>query len=213
LKRWRWIGLSLLPLASCSVGARAQAAPTIYFPPNVTEVVPDCRTRELKRVPVDDFLKRWFSKHLRAANEPSLADAARRRLARGEEWLRFTFLRSFHHPLIVRVEKRSDGSAWLFATELSGAGGYEPGSIKRRFSRPLKAAEMHRLVLLHTAVSFAEARLARCTGGLDGSEWIIEAASAGRYRYINRWSPREGAVRRIGLYLLGLTGWQIAPIY
>jgi hypothetical protein len=50
--------------------------------------------------------------------------------------------------------------------------------------------------------------------GTDGARWIIEAVEPSTgYTYINRWTPRDGPVREVGLHLLGLTGWKIDDVY
>jgi hypothetical protein len=39
--------------------------------------------------------------------------------------------------------------------------------------------------------------IARC----DGAEWIFEGSQDGRPHVVVRWSPEEGALRKLGLYL------------
>jgi hypothetical protein len=39
--------------------------------------------------------------------------------------------------------------------------------------------------------------VARC----DGAEWIFEGSRDGRHHVVVRWSPEEGALRNLGLYL------------
>jgi hypothetical protein len=48
---------------------------------------------------------------------------------------------------------------------------------------------------------------------LDGAQWIIETAGQDGYRFIDRQSPDEGPVRKVGLALLRLTGWDVGAIY
>lgn len=67
----------------------------------------------------------WYSRHLRAMGEPVLQPSQTTRA------FRFTWLRTFHHPVSIRVVM-SNGKAKLFATELSGQGGYEPGHVSRQ---------------------------------------------------------------------------------
>src|SRR5687767_3485207 len=52
---------------------------------------------------LDSFVNEWYSQMLFALHEPVLKDY------QGEmEIYRFTWLRSFHNPAVVRVEKKGD---------------------------------------------------------------------------------------------------------
>jgi hypothetical protein len=41
--------------------------------------------------------------------------------------------------------------------------------------------------------------------GFDGAEWIIEARFQNKYRFVNRWSPRD-TFKELGLFLIKLSG-------
>jgi hypothetical protein len=69
----------------------------------------------------DSFKSRWYSSHLRALNEPSLLELAKKKEV---ESYRFLWLRSFHHPVAIRLEIKGDGSSVLITKISSGAGGY-----------------------------------------------------------------------------------------
>ena len=49
--------------------------------------------------------------------------------------------------------------------------------------------------------------------GLDGAQWLVETVDDRGYRFDKEWSPNDGDIRRVGLALLGLTGWKIDPVY
>lgn len=151
--------------------------------------------------PSDEFVNSWYSKHLAAMGEPVIHPE------HGLVVYRFTWLRTFHHPIAVRVS--FDGrTASLHAVELSGAGGYDPGQISRVVDRQLSAAEFSRLSKLINQKGFWQLSSRRGEGGLDGSEWIIEGATDNRYHVISRWSPESGPVRVLGGYFLSLSGWR-----
>lgn len=59
----------------------------------------------------DDFVRGWYSSHLRSMAEPSLSCGAI------EDSYRFVWLRSFHSPVAVRMYRDRDGLVWLVATE------------------------------------------------------------------------------------------------
>ena len=85
-----------------------------------------------------DFKTKWYSTQLRALQEPSLFALATNKEA---ESYRFLWLRSFHHPIAVRVDLQADGS-WVLVTKVaSGAGGYSPGTLTTDTSRQLTTQE------------------------------------------------------------------------
>ncbi len=90
----------------------------------------------------DDFKAKWYSTQLRALREPSLLAVATNTKA---ESYRFLWLRTFHHPIAVRVDLQADGT-WILITKVaSGAGGYGPGTLTTNTSRPLTAQEAQSL--------------------------------------------------------------------
>jgi hypothetical protein len=66
------------------------------------------------RSDLDAFVREWYSMHLRAMGEPSLSCG----LPSEEEVYRFLWLRTFHHPIAVRIVRTADG-AKLDVTELA----------------------------------------------------------------------------------------------
>jgi len=42
--------------------------------------------------------------------------------------------------------------------------------------------------------------------GVDGAQWIFEASNKGNHHVIDRWSPRNGPVRELGLYVVRKLG-------
>lgn len=170
---------------------------------------------------MDDFRSSWYSSHLRAAREPRIGGAAPAHEVDGLGVLRFTWLRTFHAPVMARVEARTDDGLRLTATELSGAGGYDPGRISRQVERRLSADEAGQLIALLNQTRVLDLPSSNdCpveeNGDLiihgDGAQWIIEANGPAGYRYVDRWSA-DGPVRDLGLHLLGLTGWTYDRVY
>lgn len=161
---------------------------------------------------VSAFENKWFSSHLLAAKEPSLFQASRNSRA-SYDAIRFTWLRSFDPPVIVRIEGINSASARLIAKQLSGAGGYDPGTISKHTERQLTREEIRRMreLLMRTRLTSLPAK--DCALGTDGSEWLIEVADRSGYHFINRWSPERGEVREFGIAVLKLTGWQFKKVY
>jgi hypothetical protein len=189
-----------------------------YFPPSyrtthvqcVAERYPDMAGRTLM---VDDVEAEWYPQHWRAAQEPSLYLASRSAAAKHALTYRFTWLRSFHAPVIVRLDETSDGGMRLRAKQLSGHGGYSPGKPLKALDRQLTGAEVAELRRAVAASRLFEQPQIGCLEGTDGSNWLIEANDHGQYRYLKRWTPERGPVRETGLMLLGFTGWTFDEVY
>ncbi len=190
-------------------------SPVRYFPPASAQPQILCDYgRGLERHPVvDAFLSRWFSQHLLAAEEPSIYLAAERGAPGGASTFRLTWFRTFHGPVFIRLERAADGKHRLIAKELSAAGGYEPGTIKRRIERDLSPEEVRRFQRLLKRTVFFHLSPKHCDLGCDGSEWIFESADQSGYHLLTRWSPDAGPVREVGEFLIGLSGWHFAEVY
>lgn len=187
------------------------AGPQPYFPPQYEQPQVHCYIRGKARPIVSALERDWYSEHLRAANEPSLYDMARRGAA---DSLRFTWLPSFDAPVVVRVDGLAGPMPRLLAIRLSGQGGYEPGNVADRIDRMLPPAEAGDLKRrLVAANPFAIASAECDMGGTDGAQWLVERAIGHRYRLTVRWSPEHGPVRAAGMALLRLTGWKFKEIY
>jgi hypothetical protein len=152
----------------------------------------------------DDFVRNWYSKHLRVMSEPSLSCGP----IKDSDDYRFTWLRSFHKPIAVRIS-RSKNEVYLKATELSGAGGYSPGEISRRVEKSVSEADWESVLKLLGKVDFWNLPTREERLGLDGAEWIFEGRQDGKYHIVDRWSPKDGPYHELGLLFLKLSGLSI----
>lgn len=182
------ITLLLLLVSLCAVVVAGQKR---YFPEGALDAT---------SAGSDGFLNRWFSGQLEAMSEPAMKPAA------GIRTYRFTWLRTFNHPVAVRIVIARE-HCMLHATELDGAGGYAPGKVYRRKVEAVDPGTCARVEAFIRASGFWDLPPCGQTQGEDGSEWIVEAATT-RYRVVSRWTPRAGPIRMIGQQLLALTGWQ-----
>ncbi|MDR6841542.1 hypothetical protein [Pseudoxanthomonas sacheonensis] len=154
----------------------------------------------------DAFVRHWYSKHLTAMGEPSLS------CGQPGHVYRFTWLRTFHHPVVVRVIDKGS-HAVVQAIELDGAGGYEPGKVLRRFEKTLSVDQLQELKNAFSEAQFGSMPTSEERNGLDGSEWIVEVSDTGKYHVVVRWSPDNGPIRDIGSRFLALTGWTFDEVY
>ncbi|AND68509.1 hypothetical protein ATSB10_10550 [Dyella thiooxydans] len=148
----------------------------------------------------DGFRNSWYSGQLEVMSEPALKPVA------GTRTYRFTWLRTFNHPVAIRVVI-GQAQCTLHATELDGAGGSAPGRVYRQKVEeiaPEACARFEAFIRDHGFWSIARRGSAV---GEDGSEWIIEGVTD-RYRVVTRWTPESGPVRAIGEQFLSLAGWK-----
>ena len=136
--------------------------------------------------------EKWYGGRLCAMREEPLARSP------ADEAYRFLWLRSFHHPVSVRIEA-SSGTSALIAVELDGADGHEAGTAEVRAERSLSEQEWTTLMAAIGPATFWDMPTQNPTGfGEDGAQWIIEGYRHGRYHVVARWSPRSGPIRSAG---------------
>ncbi len=204
------LAVLLIPCLLAGASA-AQPADETYFPKEYRQRWPDCSTWNVSVI--GDVEAEWFTTHWKAASEPSLYQVSQTG-APGGSTLRFTWLRSFHAPVFVRLETGPAGEMRLIAKQLTGKGGYEPGAVGKTVERILSSDEQAGLKAMLERTRLFELPPVWCgIGGTDGARWIFESAGPERYRLINWQSPQEGPMHEAGLFLLSLTGWKFEEIY
>ena len=144
----------------------------------------------------DQLKYEWYTAQLSALQEPSLFSMAADPAA---EAYRFTWLRSFHHPIAVRLTPQPDGTGVLTVKSASGAGGFRPGVLSQNTSLPLTRKQTQRFLLRLQQLKFwSLPNPVNDQKGTDGSQWIMEGVNKGRYHVVDRWTPRSGPVRELG---------------
>ena len=147
------------------------------------------------------FSINWYSKHLKALNEPVLSDTLPTKI------YRFTYLRTFDNPIVIRLENHNDivSIHWKVS---NGAGGYEPGEIIVNESMELTTKEWSLIENKINSIDFwtlptTETEIM----GTDGSQWILEGKYLGKYKVVDRWCG--GAISVICKELINLTDLKI----
>lgn len=149
---------------------------------------------------LDQFVSGWYSGQLRALKEPSLLELSK---APSTESYRFLWLRSFNHPVAIRVDVHADESATLTTKIASGAGGYPPGKLIVSTTRPLTKDEAQKVITRIDTCGFWQLpSYERDRAGTDGSEWVVEAAVHGKYHLVSTWSPNNGPIHDLGTMFL-----------
>jgi len=183
----RRIRLSILVL---QLFASASAAQSRYFPPGSLGADPQ----------EDQFVYDWYSKQLKALDEPSLWALSKTEV--GQSY-RFLWLRTFHHPAAIRIDVNADGTSKLTSKMCSGAGRYGPGHLIQNDKTTLTKEQTDWFLRKIEENDFWKLATAGTSPpGNDGSQWIIEGVNNGNYHMVDRWTPRDGPVRIIGLLML-----------
>ena len=160
-----------------------------------------------------DFKKKWYSEALIALGEPSLASEPA--TSGSNESYRFLWLRSFHHPVAIRVDINHDGTSLLTTKVSDGKGGYKPGKLivnrKRKLTKEKTSWFLDRIKELGFWDLPTYEKQAEETGpngektvtvNLDGAQWILEGIKDKKYHVVDRWSPENGAVHTLGIVML-----------
>jgi hypothetical protein len=192
----------LLVIAAVAVIFFSQKIPhkIDYFPPGALDDTPQS----------SQFKEPWYSEQLRALQEPSLWEFSK---TQKTQTYRFLWLRSFDHPISVRLDVAENGTAVVTTKITSGQGGDE--------TRKLLVNKSHSLAKEHAASFIDQVNelgfwdLATYERGevgpdgkmtvevhVDGAEWILEGVKDGKYKIVDRWSPEKGPVRALGITML-----------
>lgn len=141
-----------------------------------------------------------------AAGEPILCEGP------DAEAYRLTWVRTFHNPVIARVQQLGTTASWR-ALRYGGMGGYDAGAVEEDRSGELTPDEWTRLVTTVDSVSFWSVPDALVDGelfyGRDGASWLIEGRRSGQYVSV-QCQGTQGAVgariEALGRSLLKATG-------
>ena len=178
------VGLSLLLTTLGSSYARADEGTAKFFPSEIGA-----------------FKQNWYGKHLLAMGENKIWNQPE---LPGRTTFRFLWLRTFHHPIAIRIEHEGSGKTTVFGKELNGAGGYKPGKpvTERVIDLDNKEYEVFKNKL--AAVNFVQlpAEMKKQSGN-DGAHWIFESNDSGNYHIVDRWCA-DGELKGLGVYLLKL---------
>lgn len=126
---------------------------------------------------------KWYSRHLFALNEPILySDKS------DNESYRFTWLRSFHDPVAIRIERNKD-SYTLFWKQSDGSGGYEPGKIIVNQQKTIDKKTWDSFLDKLTGIDLWQLPSNEKNWGRDGALWILEGKTPLKYHVVVRWTP------------------------
>jgi hypothetical protein len=95
-----------------------------------------------------------------------------------------------------------DGSGTLVTKMADGAGGYKPGRLIVNKTQLIPQDRMRALSAKIERLGYWTLTEHERSPGLGGAQWVIEGVDHGNYRLVDRWTPKNGPVRELGLYFL-----------
>lgn len=139
----------------------------------------------------------WYSKQLIALKEPVLNDPSSTKV------FRFTWLRSFHNPIAIRLENKKDHIT-LYWKACDGKGGYDSGKLVTDKKKKLSLKEWTQFQQKIDSIDFWNIPTTdNSVFGVDGARWILEGKESGKYHVVDRWEGRN--IKQICLDLLKMT--------
>jgi hypothetical protein len=184
-----WLMRLLFALSLTALLGTATMAQVRYFPKGLLS-----DNQEL-----DEFRVGWYSTQLNALEEPSLWESSKTQRTQS---YRFLWLRTFHHPIAIRIDVNTDGTSRLTTEMTSGAGGYAPGKLIENHTVTMSKEQTDWFLGKIEEHKFWKLPSVEDTRGLDGAQWIIEGIKDGSYNIVDRWSPKDGDVRALGLIMV-----------
>jgi len=157
--------------------------------------VPKDKIKVEFEVNTDSFKLKWFSEVLAENKEPILSN-----YYLGTDIYRLTWLRSFHQGLVIKIIK--DKNDYTIETKWLDWADQKAHISTKRITADI-IAELENLLKVHKFY-FSESYDWEFPGN-DGSEWILEAHTANRYHFLNKWSPDFGhskGLREIGEFII-----------
>ena len=189
--------------ASASPDQRSSQFAQGYFPSELGQPSEDCGY-PVGPIPIIGEVERdWYPVQWRAASEEPFFALAQCETP-PEFALRFSYIPTFDPSIFVRVQPDEEGFT-LIAKRLTGAGGYEAGSLGRSKMVRLTPVQVDRVK--RAAQTLFQEPPAICEMGFDGSQWLFEVVDKDGYRFLKRWSPDDGAAHDLGQLLIELSGW------
>jgi hypothetical protein len=131
-------------------------------------------------------MNEWYSEALMALKEPKIYN-----LDTTLEIYRFTWLRTFHKPVAIRIENNNNKYK-LFLKISDGAGGYSPGKLIVNENKILTYDEWNIFKDMLSKINFWQLVPETLENmGNDGAGWILEGKTKDKYNFMTIWNPNE----------------------
>lgn len=156
------------------------------------------------------FNEWWYSNKLYKSREPVLYNGWFE-----HEIYRFTWLRSFDEPVVIRIENKED-SIRLFVKMLDYDDFYVSNEIILNDTIVLNASQWTEFTEKLKKIDFWSIDPIENTHGAigtDGAQWILEGLKDGEYHMVDRWNGKNKVTGEGCLYLIQISGLEIENIY
>jgi hypothetical protein len=155
-----------------------------------------------------DIKAKWYANALTALREPSLLAEAQAQHGEKTQTYRFLWLRTFHHPISVRLTIDAEDVAFVTVKSTDGRGGFKLGSLILDETHKIGKPDVQNFLdrLQNLAFWSLATEDDRATDqpdngqahlrvvGSDGAQWILEGAGHGEYHVVDRWSPLDPTI-------------------
>lgn len=200
--RNRLILLSTLIILAPKISIASEAPSCIASAPSADYYFPQNQLDPELEQDLDDTNRALYASTLSAINDPSFSCGF------NERGLRFIWLRTNSNPVVIRVDgKYKDRQFKVTATELSA----RPPTVVRRETRVLNDAERDKIRAMLARSAVLTSPTEKSSPEPYTSQWAFEYREEDRYYLVTRYSPSANDdMRKIGAYLIELTGWKIS---
>lgn len=172
---------------------------TAYFPKSGLSKPPQQEDGYLNR-----FRNIWYSRILKSLDEPVLYN-----YKTTDEIYRFTWLRSFHLPVVIRIQKHNFNFS-IVAKILRERYDDEPDEVVTNTSESMIfyrwmafKNKLNKADFWHMQMKDVSAQ------GADGARWIMEGVQNGKYHFVDRWSAGGSEFGEACEYLIAISGLEI----
>lgn len=162
----------------------------------------------LSRIDESKRRSQWITIQLTGLNEPCLNKINN---LDSSTIYRFTWLRSFHNPISIRIEKNND-KIMLFWKMGKGASGYGPEGIKKFGKKKLKESDWYKFIQLTTKIKIDSLSNNISDYNCDGASWILEKKTVDGYKAHSTDQP-FGYFKETCLFLLELSNIRVKEKY
>lgn len=198
-------------LTSCQgqTGDNSSATSTPFIPTDSSQFYfPLSVFQDSSSIGNDTFIDRWYSEYLFTMREPIIfMDKSQ------NEIYRFTWLRTFHNPVAIRIEKQGD-TYLLFWKLCNGQGGYDPGQLTVNEQKTIDKATWDEFKNKLNQIDFWHLKTIEKVLGADGSQWVLEGKTPTQYHVVDRWAPnKKSNYYQCCDFLIGLTNLEVGDKY
>ena len=153
----------------------------------------------LSKAQLSDWQTYRFSQSLHKLNESSIYYKNNNKEI---DKYRFTWLRSFHVPITISIEKTSN------KIKLSWKKGNKSGVVRKKGSKRISKQQWSKFIKLIEESNFENLPNEKYVPMTDGASWTLEYKSDNGFK-IHRTNFPENSIKNACLYLLELSGLKI----